>query len=229
MNPTKLIASLQSHLIVSCQAPPDSPLHQPSIIAAIALTCVQRGAIAVRIDTPNHILAVKQLLPDIPVIGLWKQVYPDSAVYITPTLTEVKAIINAGADIIAIDATNRPHPAESLPELINYIQQQGKLVMADIDTVENAITAEALGVDLIATTLYGYTEATQGLTPPGFSLLETLKQQLTTPLICEGGITTPLMAKQAFTLGAYSIVVGTAITGIDQKVQEFNNAIKSYI
>ncbi len=222
MNKSKLITSLKSRLIVSCQAPPDSPLHQPSIIAAIALTCVQRGAIAVRIDTPSHILAVKQLLPDTPVIGLWKQVYPDSPVYITPTLQEVKGIISAGADIVALDTTNRPRPAEALPELINYIQQQGKLVMADIDTRENAIAAAALGVDLIATTLYGYTEATRGLTPPGFSLLETLKQQLTTPLICEGGISTPLMAKQALTLGAYSIVVGTAITGIDQKVEDFN-------
>lgn len=217
----ELIASLQSNLIVSCQAPPDSPLHQPEIIAAIAKTCVQRGAIAVRIDTPSHIIAVKKLLPNVPVIGLWKRIYPNSPVYITPTLTEVKEIISAGADIIAIDATSRQRPKESLVELISYIHQQDKLVMADIDTAENAIASEALGVDLIATTLYGYTEATCGLTPPGFSLLSTLSQRLTTPLICEGGINSPSMAKQALSLGAYSIVVGTAITGIDQKVTDF--------
>ncbi|TVQ43099.1 MAG: N-acetylmannosamine-6-phosphate 2-epimerase [Gloeocapsa sp. DLM2.Bin57] len=215
------MASLQSKLIVSCQAPSDSPLHQPEIIAAIAKTCIQRGAIGVRIDTPSHILAVKKLLPNVPVIGLWKRIYPNSPVYITPTLTEVKEIISAGADIIAIDATSRQRPQESLAELINYIHQQDKLAMADIDTVENAIASEELGVDLIATTLYGYTEATCGLTPPGFSLLSTLSQRLITPLICEGGINSPIMAKQALSLGAYSIVIGTAITGIDQKVTDF--------
>lgn len=218
---SKLIASLQSRLIVSCQSPQDSPLHQPEIIAAIAKTCVNQGAVAVRIDSPSHIFAVKQLLPDIPVIGLWKRVYPNSSVYITPTLTEVEEVITAGAEIIAIDATDTKHPQETVSELIDYIHRADKLVMADIDTVSNAIAAQSMGADLIATTLYGYTSTTKHLTPPGFPLLEALRDQLTTPLLCEGGITSPEMAKRALALGAYSIVVGTVITGIDQKVKDF--------
>jgi len=222
-----LILSLKSRLIVSCQAPSDSPLHQPEIIATIAKACVRQGAIAVRIDTPNHIQEVKRLLPDVPVIGLWKRVYPDCSVYITPTLTEVKEVIASGADIIAIDATQRKHPEASVSELINYIHQAGKLVMADIDTLDSAIASARMGADLVATTLYGYTEQTKHLTPPGFSLLESLKDKLSVPIICEGGITSPEMAQQALALGAYSLVVGTAITGIDQKVKDFSSKLSN--
>jgi N-acylglucosamine-6-phosphate 2-epimerase len=215
----KLLQSLKSQLIVSCQAPPSSPLHHPSVIAAIALACVKQGAAGLRIDTPQHLQAVRKLLPTVPLIGLWKKDYTNSEIYITPTCQEAMAVVEAGADIIAIDATLRPHPQESVKEIIAQIHKKNKLVMADIDTPASAIAAWEAGADVIATTLYGYTPATQHLTPPGYSLLQALN--LPIPLICEGGIATPAMAQKALSIGAYAVVVGTAITGIDQKVQDF--------
>lgn len=194
---------LQSSLVISCQAPSNSPLHNPDIIANIALACVNQGAKGLRIDSPNHIKAVRKLLPDIPIIGLWKQMGLDSDVYITPRLEDAIAVAEAGADIIAIDATQRKRPnGETLEEIISHIQQNlHKLVMADIDTKENAIIARDLGVDFIGTTLYGYTQDTRQFTPPNFDLIEELVREIDTPIICEG-IKTPEEAKKKLLIRA---------------------------
>lgn len=220
-----LIQTLHQGLIVSCQAPVDSPLHDPDIIAAMAAAAVQRGAVAVRIDTPAHVQAVRQRVK-VPIIGLWKQQIPGYDVYITPQFEHAAAIAEAGADIIAIDATLRQRPqGETVASLIQGIQQQlGKAVMADIDTLESGLNATA--VDLVGTTLYGYTAETRHLKPPGFDLLRQLCESLATPVICEGGIASPEMAKQALDLGAYAVVVGTAITGIDLLVSNYCAALK---
>jgi N-acylglucosamine-6-phosphate 2-epimerase len=225
----QILQSFKSSLIVSCQAPFDSPLHNPEIIAAIAKATINQGAKGVRIDSPTHIKAVRNLMPQIPIIGLWKQTDLDSEVYITPRFEDAVLVSEAGADIIAIDATNRPRPNnEKMPEIITKIHQKlGKLVMADIDTIENAIAAYEAGADLIGTTLYGYTKETQMITPPGFDLLRKIKETIDIPLICEGGIYTPEEAKKALDLGAFSVVVGTAITGIDLKTKEFQNIFKT--
>uniref|UniRef100_A0A7C3VPS5 Putative N-acetylmannosamine-6-phosphate 2-epimerase n=1 Tax=Planktothricoides sp. SpSt-374 TaxID=2282167 RepID=A0A7C3VPS5_9CYAN len=209
-------------LIVSCQAPPDSPLFEPKMIAAIALAAVKRGATGLRIDTPAHVSAVREAVGDsVPMIGLWKQVLPDFPVYITPRFEDAAAIAAAGADIIAIDATLRPRP-EPLTTLIQRIHQElGCPVMADVDTIESAIEAVAAGADFVATTLYGYTEATQSNSPPGFDLLTEIVSEITIPVICEGGISSSAMAKQAINLGASAVVVGTDITGIDLKVMAY--------
>lgn len=217
-----MLKNLESKLIVSCQAPVNSPLHAPQVIAAMAAAAIQGGAAAVRIDTPAHVKEVRKLLPHTPIIGLWKRQITGYEVYITPRFEDAEAIALAGADIIAIDATKRERPAgETITTLIPKIQQLGKLVMADVDTLENAIAATEAGADLVGTTLYGYTGITKHLSPPGFSLLTEMKEKLDIPIICEGGIATPKQAQKALKLGAYAVVVGTAITGIDAKMQEF--------
>ncbi|NJL02372.1 MAG: N-acetylmannosamine-6-phosphate 2-epimerase [Spirulinaceae cyanobacterium SM2_1_0] len=222
-----MLARLHHQLIVSCQAPADSPLHDAGIIAAIAQAAVNQGAAGLRIDSPAHVAAVRQRLPATPIIGLWKQQLPDSEVYITPRWRDAVAIAEAGADIIALDATLRPRPdGDTATDLIHRIQQElGKPVMADIDTWESAQAAAAAGAELIGTTLYGYTTATHTLTPPGWDLLATMVMQLDVPVICEGGVATPAMARQALDQGAYAVVVGTAITGVDALARSFQAAI----
>lgn len=222
-----MIEILKSNLIISCQAPSNSPLHHPDIIAAIAKACINQGAKGLRIDSPSHIQAVKQLLPNIPVIGLWKQMELNSSVYITPRFADAAAVSEAGADIIAIDATQRSRPdGEKLVEIITQIKQKlGKPVMADIDTLENAIAAEKAGADFIGTTLYGYTEITQDLIPPSFEFIQTLVKTIDKPIICEGGVKTPQEVRKALDLGCFSVVVGTAITGIDLLAQKFVQGI----
>jgi N-acylglucosamine-6-phosphate 2-epimerase len=223
-----LIQSLAQGLIVSCQAPVDSVLHDPNIIAAMATAAVNQGAVGVRIDTPTHVEAVRQRV-NVPVIGLWKQQIPGYDVYITPQLNHAEAIATAGADVIAIDATLRQRPdGETVASLIQQIHSQlGKLVMADVDTLESAIAAAAAGADLVGTTLYGYTAATANLKPPGFDLLKSMAAQLDVPIVCEGGIASPQMARQALEFGAYTVVVGTAITGIDALVKAYCSELRS--
>jgi len=216
-----------SGLIVSCQAPITSPLHNPTIIAAMAQASANNGAKAVRIDTPNHIKAVKEKVP-LPIIGLWKQIVAESDVYITPQFHHALAVAEAGADIIAIDATQRKRPGgEKLVDMIRGIHQQiGKPVMADVDTFTSAKLAIDSGADIVGTTLFGYTEETKNLIPPGWELLKHIVENLKVEhpdilVICEGGISSPEEAKKALELGADAVVVGTAITGIDLLVKAY--------
>jgi len=224
---SNLIKSLDKGLIVSCQAPVNSPLHNPLVIAAMAEAAVNNGAVGVRIDTPSHVRAVREKVK-VPIIGLWKQVIPESDVYITPNFDHAAAISQAGADIIAIDATRRDRPGgEKVAEIIPRIHQElNKLVMADIDTIESAQSAIAAGADLVGTTLFGYTEETKHQTPPSWELLAhivNIADQSNTKIICEGGISSPQMARQALDSGAYAVVVGTAITGIDSLVKAYRS------
>jgi N-acylglucosamine-6-phosphate 2-epimerase len=95
--------------------------------------------------------------------------------------------------------------------------------MADVDSVQNGLTAAALGCNWIGTTLYGYTETTSDRTPPGLEMLPDLRRALepSVRLICEGGITSPGEAQSALNAGADNVVVGAAITGIDLKVAAY--------
>lgn len=222
------IQALHQGLVISCQAPVESPLHEPMVIAALAQASVNQGAVGVRIDTPAHVQAVRQHV-SVPIIGLWKQQIPGYEVYITPQFQHAKAIATSGADIIAIDATLRARPgAETLESLIARIHNElDKPVMADVDTLDAAIAAANAGADLVGTTLYGYTPQTQDLTPPGFDLLIQMVETLEVPVICEGGVASPQMARQAIDLGAYAVVVGTAITGIDAQVRTYCAALQT--
>jgi len=227
-SPSTLLSSLKGGLIVSCQAPADSPMHEPSVIAAMAQASVNQGAMGVRIESPAHVEAVRQRV-SAPIIGLWKQQIPGYEVYITPQFHHAEAIAQAGADIIAIDATVRPRPGgETLETLIARIHTElGKPVMADVDTLENAIAAVNAGAAIVGTTLYGYTTETKHLKPPGFDLLTQLVEKLDMFIICEGGIASADMAKHAIDLGADAVVVGTAITGVDLQVKAYCEKVHS--
>ena len=216
------MTNLPKGLIVSCQAPVNSPLHDPYIIAAMAQAAVNNGAVAVRIDTPSHIQAVREKV-QVPIIGLWKQVITGSDVYITPQFHHAMAVSEAGADIIAIDATTRNRPGdEKLADIITLIHQQlNKPVMADVDTYEAAQLAVNAGADIVGTTLFGYTAQTKNFSPPGWELLTQIIENLNTFVICEGGISSPQMARKALDLGANAVVVGGAITGIDLLVKAY--------
>jgi N-acylglucosamine-6-phosphate 2-epimerase len=220
--------NLPKGLIVSCQAPVNSPLHDPYIIAAMAKAAVNNGAVAVRIDTPSHIQAVRQKV-QVPIIGLWKQVITGSDVYITPQFHHAVAVAEAGADIIAIDATTRNRPGdEKLADIITLIHQQlNKPVMADVDTYEAAQLAVNAGADIVGTTLFGYTAQTKNFSPPGWELLTQIIENLNTFVICEGGISSPQMAKKALDLGANAVVVGGAITGIDLLVKAYISTLEN--
>jgi putative N-acetylmannosamine-6-phosphate epimerase/GNAT superfamily N-acetyltransferase len=224
----QLLQLLESGLIVSCQAPADSTLNQPAIIAAIAESVVAQNAVAVRIDTPERVTAVRERI-SAPILGIWKQPISGSEIYITPTFAHACALATAGADLIAIDATlrDRPEPLETFIQKIH--QELDTPVVADIDSLESAIAAAEAGADILATTLYGFTAATKGATSPGFDLLTQITEKLNLPVFCEGRVSSPELARQAIDLGAHAVVVGTAITGIEAQTQAFNTAIRRKI
>ena len=220
---------LKGGLIVSVQAPEGSPMRHPDVIAAMAEASLNNGAIGVRLESPEHIGAVRRRCPEAMIIGLWKRTFPDSSVYITPGWEEIRAVWAAGADVIALDATARQRPqGQDLVELLQRARSDlGAVLMADVDSLANGLRAADLGCAWVGTTLYGYTEATAGLRPPGWELLGPLRQQLpeTVSLICEGGIGSAEQACRALADGADAVVVGTAITGVDLQVAAYRRAI----
>ena len=216
-------------LIVSVQAPEGSPLRDPEVIAAMADASLRNGATGVRLESPEHIGAVRRRCPEALIIGLWKRTFADSPVYITPGWHEIQAVWAAGADVIALDATARPRPdGQELAALIQRTKGElGAPLMADIDSLANGLRAAALGCDWVGTTLFGYTEATTASKPPAWELVPQLRAQLPAQvsLICEGGIASAEQARRALDLGADAVVVGTAITGIDLQVAAYSKAL----
>ena len=220
---------LRGGLIVSVQAPEGSPMRHPDVITAMAEASLRNGALGVRLESPEHIGAVRERCPDALIVGLWKRCSPDSSVYITPRWSDLKAVWAAGADVIALDATGRSRPGEDqLEALISRARSDlGAVLMADVDSVVNGLRAAALGCAWVGTTLFGYTEETAQCSPPAMGLISPLRQQLpaSTVLICEGGIDSPASATQSIAAGADAVVVGTAITGVDLQVTAYRRQL----
>jgi len=205
------LEQVRGRLIVSCQALPDEPLYGAEIMARMALAAMQGGAAGIRANGPDDIAAIRNAVP-LPIIGLYKE--GREAVYITPTLAHARAAAEAGADVIALDATPRPRPDGSqLVDLIRAVHHQlGKPVLADVSTLEEALAAEAAGADLVAPTLSGYTPYSLTIEGPDIALIQAIAEQCRIPVIAEGRITTPDDARKALEAGAYAVVVGGAIT-----------------
>jgi N-acylglucosamine-6-phosphate 2-epimerase len=225
-DPMTQVNSWRGGLIVSCQAGGGSPLAHPHIIAAFALAAERNGAAGVRIDGVANIAAVRERV-SIPILGIEKIKSEGFDVYITPTYESAARAASAGADVIAVDGTPRPRPkGENCSDIITRIHTLLKLpVMADIATYEEAIAAvESSGADFIGTTLSGYTNETQPRARPNFKLVERLAVRLKVPVICEGHVRSTEDVRRAFECGAFAVVVGKAITGIDWLVRQYVEA-----
>ncbi|MBJ6988118.1 MULTISPECIES: N-acetylmannosamine-6-phosphate 2-epimerase [unclassified Devosia] len=203
---------LPKGLVVSCQARADNPLHGAVFMGAMALAARDGGAVAVRANGPADIAAVKAA--GLPVIGIHKVFADDRPVYITPNFEAAAAIVEAGAEVVALDCTERPRHGEHPSVLIRRIRDElGAEVFADISTLDEGLKAADWGATYLATTLSGYTEYTQPKpTEPDYRLLETLAAQQTLPVIAEGRYNTPDLVQRAFSAGAHAVVVGTMIT-----------------
>ncbi|SMB99632.1 N-acylglucosamine-6-phosphate 2-epimerase [Thermanaeromonas toyohensis ToBE] len=225
-----ILRRLEKGLIVSCQAPVDDPLHSSFIMARIAKAAELGGAVAIRANGYEDILAIRKEVK-LPIIGLIKKHYEGYKPYITPTIEEVDKVIKAGADIVAVDATKACKPGNiTTAEFFTMIRQKypKTLIMADISTYEEGIEAYYLGFNLISTTLSGYTDYSPQIDEPDFELIERLSKDVKVPLIAEGRIWTPEQAIKAFEKGAYAVVVGTAITRPQEITRRFVNYITEW-
>jgi N-acylglucosamine-6-phosphate 2-epimerase len=199
-------------LIVSCQAYPGDPLYGPQFMAAMAEAAQQGGAVAIRAQGIADIKAIQSKVR-LPIIGIIKKNYKGSGVYITPTELEVKSLLKAKVGIVALDATLRNRPkGEKLKDLIRMIHAGKALAMGDVSTLREGIEAEKLGVDILSTTLAGYTPARKRTEGPDLGLLKQLAGRCAVPLIGEGRFETPEQVKKAVKMGAYGVVIGRAIT-----------------
>jgi len=223
----KFIEQVKGDLIVSCQALQGEALFGAEIMARVAKSAEDGGARAIRANSPEDVAAIRKVTK-LPIIGLYKEVLPNTPVIITPTLEHALAIGKAGADIIAIDATDRPHPFGKLEEYIAAIHDQTDcMVMADISTVEEAVAAEKAGADMVSTTLAGYTPYSRQSEGPDLEIVKATVKACKVPVLGEGRYSIPEEVKAALANGALAVVVGGAITRPWQITKRFRSIIYS--
>ncbi|MBQ2645328.1 N-acetylmannosamine-6-phosphate 2-epimerase [bacterium] len=225
-----IINKIRNSIIISVQAMPNEPLYKEECMNAMIKSVLKGGAKALRLAGSRDIKNAKRF-SHVPIIGLTKpEVIPKNwqkIVYITPGIKEVSELINAGADIIALDGTSRPRGQDNLRKLIKIIEMNKKISMADISTISEAIAARTLGFDIISTTLSGYTQnSSNNSDEPDFKLLEQAVKILDCPIILEGRIWTPEQVKKAFDIGAHAVVIGSAVTRPQLIVKRFYTQIK---
>ncbi len=199
---------LKGKLVVSCQPVVGGPLDRTDIVVAFALAAVAGGAAGLRIEGVDRVRAVRAATP-LPVIGLVKRIDPSTPIIITPTGADVADLAEAGADIIAFDATDRSRP-ETVAALAEQVHRAGRIAMADIATRPEACGARAAGCDIIGTTLSGYGD---GPVPedPDIALVEACSG-MGVPVFAEGRYRTAGEVEAARRAGAWAVVVGSAVT-----------------
>lgn len=206
------LAAIRGGLVVSCQAPPGSPLARTDHIVALARAAESGGARGIRAEGAGDVAAVRAAV-ELPLIGLRKRAVAGSEVYITPELADARAVAAAGADIVAVDATLRPRPGGVASErfVARLAEELAQPVLADVDSLEAGLAARAAGAAAVATTLSGYTG---GPVPdgPDLELVARLAAELDCPVLAEGRYATPEAVRDAFEAGAFAVVVGAAIT-----------------
>ena len=238
MKKEEIIASLKDGLIVSCQAVPGEPHYMENITVKMAESAEWGGAVGIRANSPEDIEKIKRVV-DLPIIGIWKIDRNIKDVYLTPNLDAAKKLWDAGAEIIAVQATKHKrddgkYSYETIKEIKKEIPEA--LIFADIATPEDAVIAAENGADFVAPTLQGYTKAGyfDNVTikdVPDFILLRDIVDAVKgtdTKVIMEGKVSTPEIAVQCLYMGAHAVVVGNAITRPHITAKRFSRMLKRY-
>ncbi|MDE7208028.1 MAG: N-acetylmannosamine-6-phosphate 2-epimerase [Lachnospiraceae bacterium] len=231
MKKEALLEQMKGKVIVSCQAVPGEPLYveEKSIMYLMARAAKQAGTPVIRTSSIRDVVAIKEET-GLPVIGLIKVQYDGFESYITPTMKEVDALVEAGSDVIAIDCTNQKRgDGKSISEFITEVRSKypDEILMADISTYEEGVNAWKLGMDLVGTTMSGYTPYSPKLDGPDYELVKKLSSTVDIPVIGEGRVHSPQQAVEMLNAGAFAVVVGGAITRPLEIAQRFIKAVES--
>lgn len=218
----QILTQIQNGLIASCQPVDDGPMDSPEIVAAMAAACVAGGAVGLRIEGIENLKAARKVV-NVPIVGIVKRDLADSPVRITPFLQDIDDLYHAGADIIAFDGTDRLRPT-TIEACVERIQALGAMSMADCSNLAEGLYCQGLGVDLIGSTMSGYTG---GEIPaePDLQLVSDLTAN-GCRVMAEGRYNTPELAGVAIENGAYAVTVGSALTRLEHIVSWFVGAIK---
>ncbi|MCI8874256.1 MAG: N-acetylmannosamine-6-phosphate 2-epimerase [Lachnospiraceae bacterium] len=230
MKKEELFQKIKGKIIVSCQAVPGEPLYveEKSIMYLMARAAKQAGTPAIRTSSIRDVVAIKEET-GLPVIGLVKIQYEGFESYITPTMKEVDDLVEAGSDIIALDCTNQKRgDGKTVSEFITEVREKypEAILMADISTYEEGVNAWKLGMDLVGTTMSGYTGYTQKTDGPDYELVRKLSETIDVPVIGEGRVHSPEQAVKMLETGAFAVVVGGAITRPLEIAQRFMKAVE---
>lgn len=229
MTKQEILDAIHGKMIISCQAIPGEPLYleDDSVMYLMARAAKRAGTPAIRTSSIRDVAAIKKET-GLPVIGLVKINYPGYDSYITPTMKEVDDLVAVGSDVIALDCTLRKRgDGTTINEFIAQIRQKYPdiILMADISNYEEGINAWKCGVDIVGTTMSGYTDYTSKKDEPDYELMTRLAADIDIPVIGEGKIHYPDQAVKALQTGIWSIVVGGAITRPLEIAQRFMKAI----
>ena len=228
-----LLDRLKGGLIVSCQTQKDEPIYTEDMVVKMAECAKWAGAVGLRINSPEQIRQVKKAVPDLPIIGLYKVWHDDSDVFITPTMKEVDAIVEAGCDIIALDCTaQRTHEGTQAWDLIKEVRVKypDYLLFADVSNIEEARRASDNGADIVAPTLYGYTQETANIEGADYRMVARMCREMEgkAVVIMEGHLYTPEDAIKCIFVGCHAVVVGSAITRPHYVAKRFVDALSGY-
>ncbi|MBR4455931.1 MAG: putative N-acetylmannosamine-6-phosphate 2-epimerase [Solobacterium sp.] len=233
----RLLESMKGGLIVSCQVQHDDPINiasDPNLMPVkMAEAARWAGAAGLRANSPEQIRAIKEAVPELPVIGLWKVWHEDTDVFITPTMKEARAIWEAGAEIIAMDCTKQiTHEKTIAWDLLKQVKEEipDAITFADVSTLEEAAHAVENGADIIAPTLYGYTKETAHIEGADYRMFAEMCRQFKDHayVMMEGHIYTPEDAMKCIFLGAHAVVVGSAITRPHLTARRFVDLLSGY-
>lgn len=231
MTKDELFSKIKGKVIVSCQAVPGEPLYveEKSIMYLMARAAKQAGTPAIRTSSIRDVVAIKEET-GLPVIGLVKIQYDGFESYITPTMKEVDDLVAAGSDIIALDCTNQKRgDGKTISEFITEVRRKypDAILMADISTFEEGVNAWKLGMDIVGTTMSGYTSYTTKTEGPDYELVKRLVETVDIPVIGEGRVHSPEQAVEMLNAGAFAVVVGGAITRPLEIAQRFIKAVEA--
>ena len=226
-----ILKAIDQGLIVSCQMEKHAPCYSDDIVELMVKAALWGGAVGLRLEGEENIKNIHDHY-DTVIIGLIKVFRKDTDVFMTPSMDEVDRVVQAGADILALDGTDRMIDGHHGYDLIPLVKQKypNHLILADVRDVDDAIASVKLGADLVAPTFYRFSKNAKSTDLPDWKMVSAMVKAMEgkADVLMEGKIWTPDDAIKALYYGCKAVVVGSAITRPHLIAQRFNDHMHGF-